>query len=574
MTDYPTAETLRRAKAAIKGHPAAAKVTLLPEAAVNGKPSNVAHVLPLRAHTGLTLTNLTVPRCDLLQSATDAVNAAINALAILAQSLLDEANRIAELLDAHAAYVLEHAEELSLASEGEAKVLAAEATVTFLLGELMVETDPALIEYYNAELVIAQREVSDARNDPAYMTAFSVKKQADALMDAALAQYDAWDEEYTTKFESANAALEAAQSLYDDLSATEIAAVNARMPVWDADVVSLLTTSGGIRGGIRFVAATLEELNWSLQDTNLPRIAPIEIEIYGERQEELTGTSRVEALPGLPNATSPRPMRALNSADFGTTNTVFALGTLDRTFSRDTRTLSAAAPLIRASIPLGAYCGSLRTVQSTPAVAYGIDTSASLIVKQYEYVPRVRAAVETYQGTLDYKVKVQGPPARVTCTLDLGRYAAASQGKPVNLDWLWQRYGEWDDMVLERLRRLGMHCSTAGEGELRAIGADRVLREALGWAVSDVWSLMQRYTSEAGKQAILSPIRIAEDDTRLAGQYALCEGSTCRAPGLLPSMAFSRAFGSRISGHCSWSALFWKPSQLHSQIDFQMPVGL
>ncbi|MGC4065001.1 MAG: hypothetical protein QM784_10240 [Polyangiaceae bacterium] len=574
LTDYPTLETLRRANLAIQGHPAAAKVTLLPEASIAFKPSNVAHVLPLQAKAELELKSITAPRCDLMQSATDAVNTAIDALAILAQSLLDEANRISALLDAHAAYVLEHSAELALAAEGEAKILAAESVVTFLLGELMVETDPDLIEYYNAELVTAQRDVAAARNDPAYMKAFSVKKQADALMDEALGQYEAWDLEYTTKFEAGNAALAAAQSVYDDLSATEIAAVDARMPIWDQDVISLLKTSGGVRRGVRFVPATLEDLRWTLQDANLPRIAPIQIEIYGAHQEELNGASRVESLPGLVDTNAPPPMQQPNVADYGMTNTVFAQGTMDRTFSRDTRPLVVSAPLVHAGIPLGAYCGSLHTVQTTPAVVYGKETSASLLVKRYDFAPRERAAVESYLGTVDYKVKVQGPPARVTCTLDLGRYAAATQGKPANLNWLWQHYGEWDDLILERLRRLGVYCSVSGEGELRALNADRVLREALAWAVSDVWWLMQRYTYDAGKQALLPEMRIAYDDDRLAGQYALCDGTLCRAPALLATRAFSRVFGPRITGHCSWSPLFWKSEQLHSQIDFRMPVGL
>jgi hypothetical protein len=574
LSDFPTAETGRRATAAIKGHPAARKVSILPEESIDGKPSYIAHVLPLRASAAVSLKSLRIPRCDLLQSATDAVNAAINALAVLAKSLLDQANRTSELLEAHAEYVLGHADELSLASEGEAKIMAAEAVVTFLLGEIVIETDPELLAYYNAELVAAQREVSAARNDPAYMSAFSVKKQADALMDAALNQYEAWDLEYTTKLDGANAALTAAQSLYDDLSTTEIASVDARMPIWDPDVLSLLSTSGGVRGGVHFVPATLEGLRWSLQDAELPRVSPIEIEIYGVQQEELNGTARVEALPGIQEAPSGSRTRQLNTGDYGVINTVFARGTLGRTFSRETLALSATAPLIRASIPLGAYCGSLRSVQRTPSVVYGANTRASLLVTNYEFAPRARAKVESYRGSVDYEVKVKGPPTSVTCTLDLGAYAATSAGKSVDLRWLWQHYGDWDDLIVERLRKMGMHCSVQGAGQLRAVGADRVLRDALGWAVSDVWTLMRRYTNEAGRQVILPDIRVSSDDPRLAGQYAFCDGSTCQAPGLLPALAHSRAFGPRITGHCSWSSLFWMPAQLHSQIDFRMPQGL
>jgi hypothetical protein len=565
--------TLQRAWVALKGHPAATKVALLAGESTDGKPVTTVYVAPLKAKTKAKLKTITAPRCDLLSAATNEVNSSIDALAILADSLLEEMNYISELYDAHAAYTLAHASEIALAREGLAKIAAAEATVTELLAMLLIETDPELIQLYNAELVIAQRAVSDARNDPKYMSAFSIKTQADAMMDYALRQYEDWDTAYSVKLESINAALNAAQTLYDDLSSTVIAAVDARLPVWDPDVVSLLTAAGGIRGGIRFVAANLENLTWSMQDAEMPRMTPIQIELYGESAQRLYGSSRFEALPGYEQLDAIPRESAGTSEEHILTSTIFAEGMFDRTFSRVTASLIVPSPLVHASVNMGSYCGSLYSFETVPSVASGFATSASLHVTRYGFRPRQRYAIETYLGTVDYKIKVEGRRSRVSCSLDLPTYASVSRGKPLNVDWLWRRFGEWDEVLIERLRRIGIQCTIDDPSNMRFMKSDNYLRENLAWAVSDLLALAGQIAASVSPKSLgLETVKIESNDTRLAGQSTLCREGVCTGPALPFASASSSILGARFTGQCTWTSPYWKSYQLSTQIDFEMPL--
>ena len=219
MGDALSAQTLERARVALRGHPAETKVSLLPEAPKGGKASDTVHVVPLQARMQLALERLATPQCDALKRAAADVNRAINALAVLAESVMTQANRIAELLETYAEFALEHSADLALAGEGSAKLLAAEMVVTELQAELLLETNPLLVAANVAAIATAQRAVETARNDPKYGAALAIRAQADVLMDTAIQEHDAWEAEFGSKLAAADAALEAARALYDDLSA-------------------------------------------------------------------------------------------------------------------------------------------------------------------------------------------------------------------------------------------------------------------------------------------------------------------------------------------------------------------
>ncbi|MGE5784055.1 MAG: hypothetical protein ACM3ZE_05670 [Myxococcales bacterium] len=575
--DALTLDTLKRANAALTGHPAQPKVSLLAERSSGGMPSSAVHVLPLKAQAKLALQRTGEQDCDLIASALTGVNNAIDALAVLAQDLLNEANHISELFDAYAEYSLEHVAELELAAQGVAKIIAAETFVTDILAALLMETEPALLEFYREELVKAQNAVIAARNDPTYAAALAVKSQADALMDAALNEYDAWEGQYSVKLEAANAALEVAQTLYDDLSNIEIASAEARLPIWDPDILSLLTENGGVRDGIRFVPAMLEDPSWSIQDANLPRLAPIQIELSGTHQTQLEGVVRVRPLPGLNERAPLEPFQGLSESDYQVTSSTFAVGTMKRSLSRSTNALVVDSPLVRANVVLGAYCGSVFDVEKVTAAENGADTSAALRVTNYEFVPRTRGSSETYLGKLDYKVRVLSEPVRVNCSLDLARYATVTKGKPVDVDWLWYGYDKWDSTLLERLSHLGLVCSVSDPAMVRALGDDNAVRESLSWAVSDVLQILRQLTSNPfGAHISLSDVEIPSGDLSYAGQSFLCTNDQCLGPALLPLLVqiIKRTFPPRLAGYCEWPSTSWKTAQLQSELEFVMPAGL
>lgn len=569
--DALSRDTLRRAHEALQGDPAESKIELLPEASEDGRPSDLVYVLPLRSEAKLTLATLASPQCELLEATAQDINRAVDALALLAQSVVGQANRISEQIERHAEFTLAHRAELDLASEGLAKVAAADAVVTELAAALLAETDPTLIAFYSKELATAQGEAAAARSDPQYAVAFSVKAQADALMDSALEQHARWESEYSAILDSANTALEVAQALYDDLSRTELAATETRMPVWDSDVRALLDTSQGLRKGIRFVPATLEELSWTIQDADLPRSAPIEIETFGIAQEQLLGATRVEPLPGLLDRKPLHGAQPLPN-DVATSTTAFAQGALGRTLSRDTQQLTASAPLIRASVPLGSYCGSLHSVETEPLVVSGPTTSSSLRVRKLEFSPRQHSSVETYLGTLDYKVKVRGLPTDVLCTFEMAKYARNRAGSSRSIEWLLRDSGEWDYLLLEQLRHLGLACTSSSITDFPSLGMGGMVREAVSWAASDLMDLVAQFSvPNRAMNVTLANVRLSSGERGHVGQSILCAKAGCGVPELPPAGTRRNVLGARVTSKFRWAEYFWKSVQMQSEIEFAMP---
>jgi hypothetical protein len=572
-----TKQILTRAEALLRGHPAEKKVALLAELPVSVSKVNTVHVLPRISSARVELRVEGAP-CSLLETAIARVNAAIESLASLAGTVVAEFQAIAELQATLSEFERLHAADLAVARQGTLELMAIEAYLSELESALQRLREQELIALYESELSLARAEREQLRRDLRYLAAWKIEQESSQLLDNIASEHDAWTARHELRLASSEQALAEAQARYDELAAVEVGAAAAAFPIWDADVETLFA-AGAQRSGIRFVPAVLENLAWTFEQGSLPRAVPIRITIESAQHTMPFKAARVEPLPGLVPLQGLSTLNFLDEeGDFRSSTTEYVDGADTRT--RRTRVLASVAPRLRASLSLGAYCGSLHTHEVVVTEKSGEQTKAVLRAHRYELRLRGHSQLERYTATAAYEVKVEGRPLKIACMLEPGIVRLDGGGQSTMPAQLDQAATLPTEELSASVRGMSVRCTWSGLDPVAESEAQLILQEVMRDAAADPQLIDTQRAMSSGTVAVQSGRASLSVASGLQSTRSLTsESSAASARTAVPrpvsparpvEMCLDLSCAPKTRTVLRPAPIFWVPGRLASEIDIQI----
>ena len=613
-TVIPDSDVDRRladAREKIKNHPAANRVDLLVDEP-GADPANV-YVFPRDAVAAAELDLLVAPSCIQMQSAVDDVNALTDAVFAIADKNLVRALEVARARSSHLDFITTNKDSLRVAAEGSFRAHSLEgaiATLESTLAEVDVliakasqttPPDPLLPDLQTqrarvaGELITRRTELAAVRADPTYVAAWAVAAEADRILDRVRqAQKSLSDQSQNGGLTAALEAANAAKVAFNALARVDAAVGEAAFPVFDADVIDLISQRQSVGG--RWYPGFVENLAWHVPTGILLESPPFTYRIYKRIGSIILPIDEVlPPIAGTPPGTT--AVEVLAPGQVQQRQTQIGAGDDGIVRVRTTDLLHALAPRVRVRLGMGTYCGQVEIQEVTSPSSESPDgVVATPTATHFRLVPRSDQLLFTQTAVAKFETPVLGPELRSRCVLHSDAYTSAVRSGTAVQDLLfWSDVTQWDLTARRRVGDLGMVCDFPPEAVRYGEG---VRREAEWISQLTVWETAAMFLEMAGAPPSSPPpptsplvdafLRLFPDPAQWSSTLKrLCQnGPVCQLsladPAVFDEHCTTEPDGSggqvtRCARQTLWtsfefwrSGAYWQPMQLTSRIGFRL----